>query len=244
MDPRFVTPANPRPKPRTPSRAPTAGAVSVEPVILLTEVKKKPTPPPAEPAPEPEPEEVIVELEEVVDPMPVALETIPPVAPLTLERVIEEIGTAKDTADVADHIVEFLSTKLPAVLLMLVKDGSALGWKGRAPGADQNALESVMYPLSQPSILSEVVDRADIVCRAPANDEPIVARLWKLLHCEAPSEIAVAPIILKDRVVNLVYVHPHEAMKLPQDTTVMLADITRAASDRYLELIVAKKSGE
>lgn len=154
--------------------------------------------------------------------------------------MLQTIGAAKTSDDIGASIIDYLKTFSAAVLVLVVKDGMALGWKGHAPKADRDVIESVIWPLSSPMI-AEAYEQAKLFRGPPPEDGAIGQRLWKMLHVDPPAEIAVAPIELKGRIVNLVYAHPPAGGSLPADLGEILARIAKAAGDRYLALLAQKR---
>ena len=74
---------------------------------------------------------------------------------------------------------------------------------------------------------------------------PLQNRLWKLLRTTPPRETLVIPIVLKDRVVSLVYGHAVGAGVLPDAVVGEAAVVCNAAAEAFAGLIHAtKKTGK
>ena len=118
-----------------------------------------------------------------------------------------------------------------------------MGWKGFAPTVEDNVIHSLAIPLAAPSLLKSVYEKQSIFLGPPAPEGAMLdARLWKLLGVPPPREILVAPISIRERVVNLIYGHPSNGGPVPDRAAVDLGTLCRAAAAGYVRLIQATKN--
>jgi hypothetical protein len=148
-----------------------------------------------------------------VPPPPAARQATPPVVPprptLSAKAAIAEIARATQRDVVGDLLVDFLRAGFGCGLVLITRQDMALGWKGFAPGVDDSVLESIATPLGSPSFFHAAYERAALFRGAPSSDGAVLQnRLWKLIRAKPPEEVVVVPVVLKNRVVNLVYAHP------------------------------------
>jgi hypothetical protein len=156
--------------------------------------------------------------------------------------ILAAMERAETPADVADALVDGLAPHLAAALVLVVKHDAAMGWRGHADDADPDAIESLIVPLTEPSVLARARDGARAVLSAPAEaEEPIHRRLWKLLRLEPPEVLAAAPVVLKGRVVNMIYLHPHPGETFPPDIEEQLELLCEAVAQSFLRLIRERK---
>jgi hypothetical protein len=153
------------------------------------------------------------------------------------------LATAKTRDDIGDLITAYLRGAFICGLVLICKDEMALGWKGCSIGVEQNVIGSIAVPLGSVSMLSAAHDRKTVSRGAPpAEGAPLQNRLWKLLRTPPPKEVIVVPIVLRDRVVNLVYAHCKGGVAITTEQAAGLVSVCQAAQTAFLQLIQAKKT--
>lgn len=161
-----------------------------------------------------------------------------PVLDVAAAALALEDATTRD--EVGETLTTWLLSEYECGLVLIVKDGLALGWKGHAPDAEQDIIESIAMPLGPPSMLTAAYEQRVAVCGPPPSEgAALQTRLWKLLRCSPPSEVLVAPIVLGQRVVNLLYAHT--SATFPSSTASDATRVAAAASSAYARLIRQKK---
>jgi hypothetical protein len=171
-----------------------------------------------------------------------------PIAVLPVSLDVDEAATRMDEAqardEIGDAMVGFLRSAFECGLVLITKDELALGWKGFGPPeVDPGVIEGIALPLKGASMLRSAYDtRAPFVGSPPAEGATLQARLWKLLKlAQPPEQVLIAPIVLKDRVVNLVYAHPRDGIKVALDLVESLVGLAQVAAQGYLRLIQRTK---
>ena len=216
----------PEPEP-APAPAPKAKSVAPPPVVAITKPEDElpseedwDAPPPPPPAP--------------AGPL-----TAPPEALLPVIGVDEALAAMKDATS-RDAIGETLATWLRSAygigLVLIVKDGlgMALGWRGYAPDVDASAIESIAMPLGPPSMLTSAYEgKTSYRGPPPEVGMPIQKKLWNLLRCEPPKEVLVTPVLVSNRVVNILYAHGALSDSALEDA----ARVAAAAGTAYAKLI-------
>jgi hypothetical protein len=115
-----------------------------------------------------------------------------------------------------------------------------------ALGGNPSGLESLAMQLSEPSILNIAYQRRALFRGAPTREGATFdARLWKLLGVAPPQEALVSPVILKERVVLMIYAHGLNGGPLPDQVLADIALVSAAATSGLVNLIqTAKARGE
>jgi hypothetical protein len=161
---------------------------------------------------------------------------------LSAPEAVARIGQGTTRDEVGDAVVDYLRSAFGVGLVLLVRDDTALGWKGFAPGVDASLLETVSVPLGSPSMLQIAYERRNIFRGAPpADGAALQGRLFKLLKCAAPSEVVVAPVVIRERAVNLIYAHAVGGGPLPDTAMADLVTVAAAASTAFVRLIQKAK---
>jgi hypothetical protein len=231
-------------KTRMSAQTPTPGLVQGVPRVPT------PTPAPSErttgmrrallPTPSPAP------ARDVVSPRMPAQTRLPASGPaMRLEDAIHRLALARHREQLADVVVDFMRGYFGCGMFFLVRDGHARVWRGFAPGLQEAAIETIAFPLSMPSCFQLAHDRRTPF-RGPARAEgsKLQRQIWKYLHCEEPSEIAVVPVQVKNRVLNLVYAHAADGGPLPDGPFTDLQALCAAVSSTYVRMIQKLKAGD
>jgi hypothetical protein len=158
--------------------------------------------------------------------------------PWSAAEAADAMATAGDRDAIADAILNYLRATCGVGLVLIVQHEVAMGWKGFAPGASPQEIDALAIPLAAPSLL-HVAYRRQTVFRGPPPSEgaALDGQLWAKLRSPQPKEAIVAPIAIRDRVVNLVYGHAADGGPLPDRLLVGLSTLVRAASAAYVRLI-------
>jgi hypothetical protein len=162
---------------------------------------------------------------------------------LSVAEALAQIQAATSRDAVGDALVDQLRSSFGAGLVLIVKEGMALGWRGYAPGVAPSALESAAFPLGMPSSLQLAFERKAPFRGVPASQGAALhSRLWKLLQTPAPKEVLVAPVAIKDRVVLLIYAQGINGEVLHDTAVQECAQLAAAASTTFARLIKEAKA--
>jgi hypothetical protein len=169
-----------------------------------------------------------------------------PAAPAAItpyQAICDRIDQAPHRDHIAQALVDFGPGRFDALLVFLIRDGNALGWRGHVatPRGLTAPLEQLSLPLGGTSALQAAHDTLRPFRGTPPSvGRPVETELWAAIGAEPPpSQILVTPIIVKQRVVNLVYAHAHDG--LPDTATDELCELAIRASTAYVRLIRQSK---
>ena len=174
-------------------------------------------------------------------------QTVPPAAPahpaLSAADAIAAIGARATRDAIGDTIVDYLRSAFGVGVVTIVRDGAAIGWKGFAPGSSRELVEAVHVPLGAPSCFAVAADNHTIFRGAPPEAGAMLqAAFWRALHVAPPHEVLVCPIVLRERVVNLVYAHALDGGTLPEASAADLQAVCAAAAAAFARLIQTGKA--
>jgi hypothetical protein len=166
---------------------------------------------------------------------------IPIATELAYGAACERVDVATDREQIADALVGYAKGRLDALVVFLIRDGNALGWRGylaTGSGAAAARLDELSLPLGGASALQSAHDAAHLYVGAPPSAaKPVESRLWSALGATPePLEVAVVPVVVKQRTVNLIYAHVLGSL-FPREIATELADLAARAAQSYMRLI-------
>jgi hypothetical protein len=152
----------------------------------------------------------------------------------------ERIDTATHREHIAEAFVEYGKGRCDALVVFLIRDGNALGWRGYVapPATPTVPFEELSLPLGGASCLQSAHDAVQpFVGPPPSTARPVEHQLWRALVANPePVSVVVIPVAVKQRAVNLIYAHTLGGA--PSVTLVNeLSDLSRRAQTSYLRLI-------
>jgi len=159
---------------------------------------------------------------------------------VTYGAACERIDTATHRDQIAEALVDYAKGRCDALVVFLIRDGNALGWRGwiSPPAAPKQPVEELSLPLGGASALQSAHDAGKaFVGPPPSTAKPVELQLWTALGVQPePVEVAVVPILVKQRAVNLIYAHTLGGPP-PQSLITELTDLSARAQASYLRLI-------
>lgn len=159
---------------------------------------------------------------------------------LSYGAACERVDTASNREQIADTFVDYARGRCDVLVVFLVRDGNALGWRGYVapPHKPQQAIEEISLPLGGASALQSAHDAGQTyVGQPPSPAKPVEGTLWTALGCDSkPVEVLVVPIMVKQRAVNLIYTHTLGGTP-PQSLITELQDLAGRAQTSYMRLI-------
>jgi type II secretion system (T2SS) protein E len=152
----------------------------------------------------------------------------------------ERIDLAINREAIADAFVDYAKGRCDALVVLLIRDGNALGWRGYVapPLKVAKPIEELSLPLGGASALQAAHDAGStFIGPPPSPAKPVESALWSALGADpAPIEVLVVPILVKQRAVNLIYVHTLGGTP-PAMLVNELSDLAARAQTSYLRLI-------
>jgi hypothetical protein len=159
---------------------------------------------------------------------------------LSYGAACERIDTATNREQIADTFSDYARGRCDVLVVFLVRDGNALGWRGYVapPSTPTKPIEEISLPLGGASALQSAHDAGQTyVGQPPSPAKPIEGALWTALGLDPrPLEVLVVPILVKQRAVNLIYTHTLGGTP-PQTLIAELQDLATRAQTSYLRLI-------
>ncbi len=159
---------------------------------------------------------------------------------ITYGAACERIDTAEHRDQIADALCDYAKGRLDALVVFLIRDGNALGWRGFSshPETQKTPFEELSLPLGGASSLQSAHDAGEPYRGTPVSAaKPVETTLWTALGVALePVEVAVFPVVVKQRAVNLIYAHVLGGLP-PAQVAAELADLATRCATTYLRLI-------
>ncbi len=162
------------------------------------------------------------------------------------ESARRAIATAQQRDQIADAWMNLAEGRLGAALLFIVRGQAAMGWRGMAGDGKRMAgaaVERLAVPLGGSSVLQVCYDTArPHHGPSPAAGRPIERQIWEALGVGEPPEIMlVIPVIVAQRVVNLLYGHGAGGRTASDAHVRELVDLAGEVGAGYARLIQAAR---
>lgn len=161
----------------------------------------------------------------------------PPPPRLAFPAACDRIDTAKHRDEIAATLLAYAEGRFPALVIFLVRDGNALGWRAYSERPLARPIDELSLPIGGSSSLQHAADDLRLYRgKPPAAAHPTETALWTFLGLPPAAEVAVAPVAVRQRPVNLVYAHPRTD-RFEGAVVDELNELAVRASEAYVRLI-------
>jgi hypothetical protein len=170
--------------------------------------------------------------------------TGPPAVPdtLDLDAAVLRMTLATTRSEIADALLAYARALFDVAILLIVRDELAFGWKGFGHGIERDRLETVLVPLEVSSMFKAAVDAGDVFAASPPASI-LHLHVLKVLRSPMPARAVVAPVVIKERVVNLLYGHVEGERTVGPEVIEGLRVAAAATANGYVRLIALHKHG-
>ena len=160
---------------------------------------------------------------------------IQPLEALDPETVSERLESARTRDEIVDAIMGACHRLFRRVIFFIVKDPWVLGWTAGGEGIDRRLAEQLRFPLEEPSVFQTVVrDRTHLIGRLAENEQN--TRFMNKLNKQPNTNAVLFPIVVRGRVVNLVYGDSGPGRNVKTDMGSLLVVLQRVPN-AYLRII-------
>ena len=171
----------------------------------------------------------------VVSPPPPAR----PLTALTFAQAQAELARSSDREDVAATILRFALGKWRRNLLLSVQGDLVTGWHGLGQGVRDAAVRRIGIALRNPSTFKLVRDtRSHFV--GPVRADAAAAVFYKLVGGGAPTTAVILPLLVRGKVVHMLYVDNGPDQLTPPDVGELL--ILSQSVGRSYEAMIRRRS--
>lgn len=129
----------------------------------------------------------------------------PPPTPLTFAEAQAELARSSDREDVAHTVLRFALGKWKRNLLLSVQGSLVTGWRGMGEGVRDAVVRRIGVPLREQSTFRLVRDtRSHYI--GPVRRDAAMGMFYKLLGGGFPTTAVILPLLVRGKVVHLLYV--------------------------------------
>lgn len=114
------------------------------------------------------------------------------------------VTAAQNRDDIAEAVIDYLSTHCEGAALMMVKEGEAMGWKAIQAGEPLADFDQLHIPLDKPSVLQTVATSKSFYL-GPLPQEVNNILLSSRFDHRLPGTVLLMPLILRGRLVSILY---------------------------------------
>jgi hypothetical protein len=182
-------------------------------------------------------------LEEIATELPAQTDVVakdcgPPADSAAVAILERQIADAKDRDEVAALTLRIARYHARVAALFVVNQGLVAGLCGSGEGLE-NRLEGIMIPTSADSLMARPLETGELV-RGGAPPGSVDQRVLRAMGRDAIEELAVLPICIGKRVVNLLYVD-NGSGPLAKTSLAALRVLCAAVGRVYERLILERK---
>ncbi|MBK9030654.1 MAG: hypothetical protein IPL61_04830 [Myxococcales bacterium] len=173
---------------------------------------------------------------------PVAPRATPPPVPPPVPRPAPSkaatcvaLAEAGERDQVADLAIAFARGAWRGAVVLIVREGLAVGHRGFGGNATEAALAGMLLPLAPPSMFATVHDEQRTLIGAPPPGNLAQSRFLKLFEAIGPAPVVLIPVTVRQRVVSLVFAIAPLGSLAP--AAAALGEVAQAMGEAYERLI-------
>jgi len=162
----------------------------------------------------------------------------------TVDYALVVIENATHRNEIADAILDYSVGRFECTALFVVRSGEAIGWRSRAKGLGKDALERLSFSLKGISVFQEAFDtKKPYVGKVLTAGHSVESSLWEKIALDhVPTDIHVIPVVLANRVVNLIYAHSCPGVVANEQSIIGLQKLAAHAEKTYMRILSRTKA--
>jgi hypothetical protein len=139
---------------------------------------------------------------------PMLREAEPPAADLGPEERLAATAGALQNAemreDIADAVLGFCAPLFRRRLMLVVRKGAVMGWRGEGDGVEQEKIRAISIPLTEPSVFVGLTQGTEFWL-GPLPEMPRNMELAAGLGGNAPKDCFILPVTVREKAVCFLY---------------------------------------
>ncbi len=157
-----------------------------------------------------------------------------------IDLVSAKLGDAHTGEAIARLLVEPVLDNTANSILFWVRSDNAVGCWAKGLSTMEK-LPRLVVPLNYASLLQMAFHKKRLI-RSNAAKDPLHMKILQFLQLPEPGEVCVAPVVLSDKVVNLLCLHSKPGVPFAPDALNDLKELSGQASQAYQRLVQQIKS--
>ena len=150
----------------------------------------------------------------------------------------QQLASATDRNDIARALINYLAQEFTASGLFMVRSTTITGWLAQYGSVEPVGFDQLNIPLQEPSIFNLVVNSKSHFLGS-VSDTQQNRKLLELFDSQLPQTVLVIPLLVRDRLVSILYVQDELAQLEKRFTE--LQNIARKAEMSFTLLILKNK---
>ncbi|MGQ0507643.1 MAG: hypothetical protein ACT4TC_20260 [Myxococcaceae bacterium] len=139
-----------------------------------------------------------------------------PILPLTFPQAQQQLSASEDREEIARTVLSFASTKWKRALVLSVQGSLVTGWHGVGVGVQMSGVRRIAVALRGQATLKLVRDtRSHYI--GPVKRDAGMDGFYKLLGGDYPKTAVLLPLLVRRKVVHILYVDNGPSKLTPPD---------------------------
>lgn len=160
--------------------------------------------------------------------------------PLTFAQAQAELSSSEDREQVATTVLRFALGKWKRCLLLSVQGSLVTGWRGMGQGVREAAVRHMGISLQGPSTFRLVRDTCAHYV-GPVRRDAASGLFYKLLTGDYPTTAVILPLLVRGKLVHMLYVDNGPGQLTPPDVGELLI-LSQGVGRSYEAMIRRRKS--
>ena len=161
--------------------------------------------------------------------------------PLTFAEAQKQLSTSTNREDIARTVLQFARSKFRRSLLLNVQGDLVTGWKGLGKGVTVRAVRRIGVTLREANTFKLVRDLKSHFI-GPMKHTPGMDVFYELLGAGYPQTAVILPLLVRGKLVHLLYVDHGPNQLTPPDVGELL--ILSQSVTRSYEALIRQRKGE
>ncbi len=163
-----------------------------------------------------------------------------PAPPLTFAEAQKHLQSSSNREDIARTVLQFAKSKFRRALLLNVQGDLVSGWRGMGQGVSQRSVARIGVTLREQNTFKLVRDLKSHFI-GPMKRTPGMAVFYKMLGGGYPQTAVILPLLVREKLVHLLYVDAGPDQLTPPDVGELLI-LSQSVARSYEALIRARKA--
>ncbi|MFZ5444987.1 MAG: hypothetical protein ACOZQL_33665 [Myxococcota bacterium] len=185
-------------------------------------------------------EGAVIEEEAPVAPVVGIASSEPQAPPLDFAQAQRQLQSSTNREDIATTVLQFARSKFRRALILNVQGELVTGWRGLGQGVSSKAVRRIGVTLREPNTFKLVRDlKSHFV--GPMKRTPGMAVFYKMLGGGYPQTAVILPLLVRGKLVHLLYVDQGPGQLTPPDVGELLI-VSQGVTRSYEALIRQRKA--